>query len=310
MTGDSSESPVSLCRPGPSPYTYRVRGRPGCIAIALGLSLLVLAGCPQYGVIDDGTSVSYGPSNQGALIKPTRLPRSGDGYWIPRQWSYRGLNYGTDEMVSTIVHAGRRVVAEFPGSRFGVADISLASGGPSAWHRSHQTGRDVDILFFATDPDGRPVELSRMVHFQEDGVAREDSSLHFDVARNWALVRALLENPIAEIQYMFIYDPLKQMMLDHARTTGEPDHIIAYASYILHQPSDSLPHNDHIHLRIYCSRADRSAGCRDRGVLRWTKKDYKYDRDRSVAGAAAPAATALLEEMPALLVITGGRVFR
>lgn len=280
------------------------------MAAICGLALLALAGCPQYGVIDDGTSVSFGRSNGGALLNPTRLPRHGDGYWIPTRWAVRGLNYGTDEAVATVVHAGRRIAAEFPGSRFGVGDLSLAAGGPSAWHRSHQTGNDIDLLFFATDAAGKPIELARMIHFDEHGVGVEDSSLRFDVARNWALVRALIENPVAEIQYMFIYDPLKQLLLDHARSIGEPDHIIAYASYVLHQPSDSLAHNDHIHLRIYCSRTDRDAGCRDRGVLRWTKKDYKYGVERVAAASAGEAARALLDEMPALLVITGGRVFR
>ena len=32
-----------------------------------------------------------------------RLPAEGDGFWIPPRWSSRGLNYGTDELVTLIV---------------------------------------------------------------------------------------------------------------------------------------------------------------------------------------------------------------
>jgi hypothetical protein len=44
----------------------------------------------------------------------------------------------------------------------------------------------------------------------------------------------------------------------------------------LHQPGDSAPHDDHLHLRIYCSQNDRPLGCVDRGPVRWWKKRYKY----------------------------------
>ena len=33
------------------------------------------------------------------------------------------------------------------------------------------------------------------------------------------------------------------------------------------QPGDSAPHNDHLHVRIYCPIEDRQFGCVDRGRL-------------------------------------------
>lgn len=104
-----------------------------CLSLA-GLALL-LAGCPRHGIIDDGTSISYGPSNHGKLMRPARLPSRGDGYWIPPRWSQRGLHYGTDELVALVVHVGRRLARDSPGARVGVADLSLLRGGPSAWHQ-------------------------------------------------------------------------------------------------------------------------------------------------------------------------------
>lgn len=274
-------------------------------------SWLLLAGCPHYGMVDDGTSISYGPSNQGKLVNPTRLPDRGEGYRTPARWATRGLRYGTDELVDLIIHAGRQMRADSPDAMLGVADLSPRRGGPSAWHRSHQTGRDADLLFFAVDANGAPVELDTMLSFDADGSAvlapgmPQERVIHFDVARNWLLVRALIDNPVAPVQFLFIADPLKQKLIDHARAMGEPDALIQRASFLLHQPSDSLPHDDHLHLRIFCAPSDRSAGCLDRGVLRWLKKDYKYDPVARLGAVVAANAvgTPMPASMPAMLAL-------
>lgn len=244
----------------------------------LMLVLGSLVGCARFGVVSDGTSVSFGPAYDGALVDAVKLPASGSGYFTPPKWQARGLRYGTDELVSALIYIGRRVAAEAPGAAFGIADLSRARGGPSAWHHSHQTGRDADLMFFATDADGNPVRLARMPHFGLDGTAVTKSGriLHFDVHRNWLLVRAIIENPMAQVQYIFIAEWLKARLLAHAAELGEPTWLLVAASYILHQPSDSLAHDDHMHVRVYCAQSDLSLGCRDRGVLRWNKKGYKY----------------------------------
>ena len=270
------------------------------VSLIAGLAALAaLPGCPSYGVIDDGTSISWGPSNNGTLMNPRLLPREGDGYVIPPIWKKRGLNYGTDEMIRLIVHVGRRMAVDSPGAVFGVGDISKQQGGPSAWHRSHQSGRDVDLIFFVKDANGKPTKSYYMRRFNADGATQPGGKKYlFDVERNWLLVRAAIENPIAKVQYMFVYDPLKQLLLDHAREIGEPEGLIEQASHILHQPGDSLPHDDHCHMRIYCSLTDRQVGCVDRGVLRWTKKGYKYRSEKLAGTIPASARTAFVAPMP------------
>jgi penicillin-insensitive murein endopeptidase len=45
----------------------------------------------------------------------------------------------------------------------------------------------------------------------------------------------------------------------------------------MRQPPDAPPHDNHFHVRVYCSRADRFHGCEDRGpVWRHEKKTFKY----------------------------------
>lgn len=277
---------------------------------------MLLTACPKHGMVDDGTSISWGPSNRGKLMNPDRLPPRGTGYYIPPRWNKRGLAWGTDEMTQMIVYVGRQIDARYPGARLSVADISLRRGGPSAWHRSHQTGRDVDLLFFARNTKGNPVYLDRMAHFQADGTSKpaKDATgaflptVRFDDARNWFLIRTLMENPVAEVQYVFMFRGLKQRLLDYARRRGEPPDIIAKASYIMRQPGDSAIHDDHMHVRIYCSRTDREVGCRDRGRLRWTKKWRKYSGGSPYMARARLPRKKLrsmgVARMPAMLVMT------
>lgn len=243
-----------------------------------GLTLLLLTGCASLGGVSDGSSVAYGFTNAGQLLNGVKIPLRGDGYVVPATWSKRGNNYGTDELVALVVRAARRVNLELPGATLYVADLSPPRGGPSAWHRSHQTGRDADLLFYANDAEGNPMRPpAQMMLFGEDGVTRAAGAKYsFDVPRNWALVRALLEDPAVDVQFLFISEPLKRMLIDYAIDKGEPRELVRRAEAILHQPVGALPHDDHLHVRIYCPLSDRSLGCRDRGNLRWFKKSYKY----------------------------------
>lgn len=289
------------------------------VRFLVAILFLAAMGCSHKGYGTDGSSVSFGPSRQGRVENPSDLPREGDGFWTPDRWKQRGLRYGTEELVSLVVYAGREVVRHAPGTKLSVADLSTRAGGRSRWHRSHQTGRDVDLLFVTKDEMGRPLLAETMRSFGEDGRAtagraatrapsEEDPRPHiyFDAQANWVVVRGLLDNPIAEVQYIFVADWLKQLLIDHAIEAGESEALIVRAGHILHQPGDSLPHDDHFHVRIYCSPRDLRMGCRDQGRLRWMKKGYKYRRK----GLNSSTSRGLLQELPhASLGIPVGAMF-
>jgi penicillin-insensitive murein endopeptidase len=253
------------------------------------------------GFFTDGTSVSVGMFNHGLLRHGRALPPDGEGYTVPPLWRERDARFGTDEMVGAIQRAARRVRREYPGGMLGVGDLSPRGGGDSKLHRSHENGRDADLIFYAVDEQERPVApASSMPRYGADLHARPPlptegvtygpfSPRRFDVKRNWALVRALLEDAHVEVQYLFCHELLKQRMLAFARSIGEDPDLVARADAILHQPGDSLPHDDHLHLRVYCARDDRALGCVDRGPTRWWKKLWKYlppPRDPAVLGDA------------------------
>ena len=258
---------------------------------SLVVALLVLVcGCATLGGVDDGTSLAGGRQSAGWLVRAARLPERGDGYLIPRTWAQRGLAFGTDELVALVVHAARRVAVEASGSLLYVADISPRRGGPTMWHRTHQNGRDVDLLFFALDEQGRPASApDEMFPFDSNGrgmpLGRNQGVLTFDTARNWVLVKALLTAPGVDIQYLFISEGLKQLLLTHATALGEPLELIEKADEILHQPEDSAPHDDHLHMRIHCPVGDRAIGCYEQGPMRWLKKGYKYPIVRLIEDA-------------------------
>jgi len=102
----------------------------------------------------------------------------------------------------------------------------------------------------------------------------------FDVPRTWALVRALLTDPAAQVQWIFIQRDLAGLVVNQAKKEGEQPDLVAQAEELLRQPGDSAPHDDHLHVRFYCDPGQRSLGCVDRGPQRWLKKYWKYLPER------------------------------
>jgi len=272
----------------------RRRGARTLVALAwwCGASL-ICSGCSAAGLWTDFTSVSVGRAASGRLHRPERLPASGRGYTVPPAWRVRGNRYGTRELVRLIETSAARVRAEHRGARLGVADLSRLRGGRTTWHKSHQSGRDVDLIFYSKNSRGRslrPPDL-QMVHYGPKGLPFVPESMQesgydesgwqdrrFDDEKNWSLVAALLSDPTVRIQWIFVSRAIKQRLLDYAAGQGRAPWLIAYAEAVMHQPGGrASPHNDHFHVRIYCSRSDRTMGCVDTGpVWKHEKKTHKY----------------------------------
>jgi penicillin-insensitive murein DD-endopeptidase len=250
-----------------------------------------LAGCATPGRFTDYTSVSVGKSNGGRIHRPVEMPARGVGFKVPKTWRERGNQWGTQELVEVVERAAATVRIEHRVT-LGVADLSPKRGGKSMWHASHQSGRDVDLIFYSVDERGRvlPPPEVEMVHYDGRGepflpkaMAAKGyqeptwASRRFDDARNWALVEALLSDPGARVQWIFVSNALEARLLAWAEAHDRPQWVIEYAREVLKQPSIKAPHDDHFHVRLYCSRADRALGCVDTGpIWRHEKKTYKY----------------------------------
>jgi penicillin-insensitive murein endopeptidase len=254
------------------------------------LAVVALAGCAELGVVSDGTSISVGKPNHGYLIDAARLPDKGIGYVTRKVWLDRDNRYGTDELVDLVTNVARRMHGRIKDVNVVVADLSGKGGGGSfQFHRSHQSGRDADLLPYMRDADGKPFEPDAMHKFDANGRATDGTGITVDVPRTWVLVKELLGAPEAPVQYIFMYEPLCQLLLDHAKKQGEPEAMIAKARKALRQPGDSARHDDHMHVRIYCAATDRAYGCVDIGPM-----DLLAEREAERAGqlASVSAATA------------------
>jgi penicillin-insensitive murein DD-endopeptidase len=226
------------------------------------------AGCAELGVVTDGSSISYGKPNRGRLIDGAKLPDQGPGFVTPKTWRERGNRYGTHELVALIKNVGKRMRGKARDARLVVADLSGNHGGENrAFHRSHQSGRDVDLIYYVRDAEGKALEPDVMHVFTAQLTAKDGSGITVDVPRTWALVRELLTAQEAYVQYIFMYRPIAEKLIEYATTHKESEVLLARAARALKQPGDSAPHNDHMHVRLYCAAADRQFGCQDIGPL-------------------------------------------
>jgi len=262
---------------------------PGLGAGAAVLAVLACTGC--LGVFaSDGGSLSFGTHSKGALLHPSALPFAGAGYEVHPDWRSRNRRYATAQVARWLIQVFAQTRAKVPGGIAYLGDISGRSGGETTKHRSHASGRDIDIFYMACDSQGRPMRgLPAMLHFGTDGSASRWSpgqsrrargealpDAYFDAPRNWALVRAMLENSEVEVQWIFVHRGIAALLLAEAAREGAPPWLVERARALLHQPTDSQPHDDHMHVRVFCNPGDRLFGCSDKGPQRWLKKHWKY----------------------------------
>ncbi|RAL23821.1 hypothetical protein DL240_06615 [Lujinxingia litoralis] len=232
-------------------------------------------------------SLSLGTIRQGRLLQPATLDAEGPFHSIIERHRSRNTHFGTHEIIDALLRAAEEVAREHGGAPLRVGNIAFKEGGPIPWSSSHQAGRDADLAFYALDEQGRSVPTPDLITFEDDGRAR-GYPLQFDVARNWALTRALLTDPEIRVQWLFVSEALKQQMLAHAVSIGEPDELIERAASVLHQPTDAPPHDDHLHVRIGCPLNDRLEGCQDWGP-RWPWYEWNDQRVLARALALRPA---------------------
>ena len=206
---------------------------------------------------------SRGRPAHGRVEGALALAESSSVRVLPKRHKSRCLNWGTPRLVAALARAGRDVQKRVEGSPpLGVGNIGRARGGSLVpYSRSHQAGRDCDLAFYALDASG-PVAVEDLEHYDAKLRGRE-GALRFDVPRNWALVASLLGDERIELEWLFVSDELKAALLAHATRIKAAPGVIDAAREKLHQPSDAPPHDDHFHLRLRCTPAERAADCVD-----------------------------------------------
>jgi penicillin-insensitive murein endopeptidase len=217
-----------------------------------------------------GLTGSVGAPHHGVLTAAVELPVEGVGFVRYRRF---GANHwGNPRLVRALEHAARAVHDAMPGGPpLVIGDLSAHDGGRIPRHQSHRTGRDVDLPWFVTTPEGLPIQNPGFVPVGPDGLAMVDGTgeyLRLDIAREWLLVKELITSRDVDVQWMFCAKDVEALLVDYARARGEPDELVWHAETVLIEPGDSLNHDDHIHLRIACTPEESVLGC-EGGGPRW-----------------------------------------
>lgn len=218
-----------------------LRWNPGLRAdrVQAGRNVLLFTQVPE------SLSQSIGFPSDGRLVNPVVL-REHPGFVLrdsSRAW-------GTLETVRAIRDGFAAVHKGDPASpRVRVHDISLRSGGHMQDHRSHQSGRDVDISYYQK-------------RCGADGCAfRRLGAADLDVARQWELLRYWLSR--GQLEAAFIDYSLQAALYRHARSQGASrEELARWFQYprgkdnpygvVRHFPK----HDDHMHLRFTCHDTD------------------------------------------------------
>jgi len=214
-------------------------------------------------------SISVGRTNGGMLVAGVPMPLTGKSFKVFPSFVKRETNWGTREMIDLVKRASAKVRKKHPRSVLGIGNISKKEGGQTGYSVSHKSGRDADLAMYAFNKRGKRINLMSFVKFERDGWDKK-KRYRFDPVRNLALVVALLSDPKVQVQYIFVARWLKQLMLTEADkpNSGVDAQMRRRIAEVLWMPSDSNPHHDHFHVRIYCSVQDRLQGCLERGPIR------------------------------------------
>lgn len=213
-------------------------------------------------------TTSVGAPAGGRLQGGVRLPSLGPGYRHNPKRPDKA-RYGTVETLQAIVKAAAIVDHDVPGSRLTVNDIGLSEGGPIAQHGSHQAGRDADILFYMLDAAGNPIPAvgvpldpkGQGIDFKDLAIPGDDQKVKIDLPRTWRFVQALMEVAPDQVQRIFVVEHLRSLLLAEAERQRAPKLIRQRFDDMTCQPS--APHDDHLHVRFFCTPEDMTAGCED-----------------------------------------------
>ncbi len=195
-------------------------------------------------------SLSVGAPNSGYHVRAKKL--SDTPHLVVKSSSVK-YRYGHPALVLMLRRSAREIGRSGKGITMLVGDLSRETGGALYGHRSHQSGRDADVGFYALDPRGNSVKLTEFVKFEADGRS-QDGTLRFDDYRNWLLVQAWVKDRRAGLSHIFVSHGLRARLLAYAQSRPAFRAHVPAAMELLKQPEHGEPHDDHFHVRIACPK--------------------------------------------------------
>jgi penicillin-insensitive murein DD-endopeptidase len=225
-------------------------------------------GGPDPLALDGSHSTSLGGPNSGSLKGGVPLPLSGPGYRFSPNKNPES-RYGTQELVAALVRAAAVVHEDMPGNTLTIGDLGRPEGGDIPGHASHRSGRDVDVYFYLLDAKGEPFPAKAIpldlegkgTDYLDLADPKDDVPVRIDLPRTWRFVHALIADDRLQLQRIFVVEHLRSMLLAEARRQKAPKAIRERFADLTCQPR--APHDDHLHIRVFCTAEDIAGGCED-----------------------------------------------
>lgn len=198
---------------------------------------------------------SIGRPSAGRLVGSVNLDPDGDNRgvgWVIS--ARREATWATPETIRYI----RRCVSQFrhnyartKADPIAIGDLSRRQGGPLPPHKSHQSGRDVDIGFI----------LKKRAKNADDGPLRHATRETLDAEKQWFLTKCFLDNP--ETQIIFMEHSIVSALREHIeKIYKKRKHLLK--KYLRFFPGGAEPviqgdeeHTSHMHVRFRCPKGDR-----------------------------------------------------
>jgi len=222
-------------------------------------------------------SMSVGAPNGGALFNGVQLPES--PLWRLADPAHA---WGTRESIDWVAHAITRVNEYFPSSPvLYVGDFSAPRGGKLRPHKSHQSGRDVDIGYY---------------YLTGEAWYKRATSKNLDRKRTWALLETLLTE--SRVEYVFMDRSIQPLLQEYALAQGEDP---GWLSRVFEGPNNRDPivrhrlgHATHMHVRFENPTAELTARrsyplLQKVGLVGGAKKKRLATKPRRAPRRATPA---------------------
>lgn len=216
-------------------------------------------------------SRSVGAPNYGRIENSAPFPQ-GEG-WVLR--SFRPRSYATRQTVETLAQALTQWHERYPDANpVKLGEFSKRGGGRVRPHKSHRTGRDVDLGYVMRDPD----DGHRFVAVTDDNL---------DAEATWGLVQRLLAS--GAVESIFIADSVQEQLVPLAAETM--DEAQRRATFSVLEPDARAKkkttlkavrgHDDHMHVRFQCTEADVNCKAAKRKKRRRRKRRRRRSRGRA-----------------------------
>lgn len=183
-------------------------------------------------------SVSVGFTDSGRLINAVKIPDDiGCEIVVPE------YAYGTKETVDNIVTINKVLRAQFPNAApLRINHIGKKEGGWIHGHKSHQSGRDVDVGFYYKGGAG-------------PGGMRGDRMRYMDMAPNWAFIKAVAT--LTDVQFILVDKKVQRVLYDYALAQGEDKSWLDTLFFSGHSAlvQHARGHKDHFHVRWFSPRS-------------------------------------------------------